>query len=1050
MKSLENNMRLYMLVVLFLFTCVSIPAAHAQVTQTPSSLSFGIPTGSSPAVSAAQAVTVSIPVDTTVTFGTPTISGAGFSISGNGCQGSMTGPTTCNVSVTFASMLTTLQTGSLSIQGSGFELPAVQLSGAFGAIKLFADTLVEPSNVSATLSNPFVYGNSSLSLSCPAPAVGSPGPSPITALLSSTPDGSGYVLEDNYLSLAINGATVNAGNPAGNVCRGGPADNLNGLPLNDCFSSTYQGPAGGGSLNGQNPDTFASPNGTLGNAGGVTPIDISGFFNSGSLQASLTLLDGGGWVAGASLFLVTNCTVAGVAPGSTVVNNPINTADASTLTQTAAFDSTAGQNISLTTSYAAGVSAGTVTIPNGTTQRTVDIGIPQQLFSQLVANTSAAPSVCLRLSGELDSFGNAMCKGFLVQCSLNGGPYSGDNCVPTNSTVRNLFDSAKFASPDAPNDRTNYLGTKACQYFLGNSGACASTILAGNTSTLIGPGILLGSDNWTCAPGQESSSCTPQVANTTTPTSTATYSSANCVLTGGLTGDLCPLDTLTYFAGESDPTHGSTTTGKNSVFIPVVNMPLPFTVASVTNANASGWVNTATASASFQSYAANYPNPAPAAGIPALNGFAPAPPYSVTYGVSPASSPLPDSTYPVPGDISKFNTNANGNFGTPLCMPGTPAVSPIFNDSFMPGEGIYNLHYFTTDCALTEELLFNPTGAQLTDPAANWASFRAIAFGIDTTPPQVTCKSPATNVWYHTNQSVNCTVTDQDYVAGTSGSGFPPIVSGIQGSQSENLIVSTNVAPGTSNPAAPTTPTQACDLAGNCVNIPAGPFMIDMVAPTITGPTLSPAAGGNIYYVGGPAVTVTYTCSDGPTPPNSGIATCTGPLPSGSAIDTSGAAVGAHVFTVTTTDNAGNQSQTSVNYTVAYSSADLAIAASNLTEAETGQKLVYGFIASDLGPNAGLGVQITDTLPAGLTFVSASFTNGVTGGNCSNVGGTVTCTIGSAPVLPAKGSTYIGQITAKVTAKTGTVITNTISISGLNPDPKPGNNSSTVKVKVTN
>jgi uncharacterized repeat protein (TIGR01451 family) len=155
------------------------------------------------------------------------------------------------------------------------------------------------------------------------------------------------------------------------------------------------------------------------------------------------------------------------------------------------------------------------------------------------------------------------------------------------------------------------------------------------------------------------------------------------------------------------------------------------------------------------------------------------------------------------------------------------------------------------------------------------------------------------------------------------------------------------------------------------------------------------------------------------------------------------------VFTVTATDNAGNQSQASVNYTVAYSSADLAIAAANLTGAETGQKIVYGFIASDLGPNPGLGVKITDTLPAGLTFVSASFTNGVSGGNCSNAGGTVTCTIGSTPVLPARGSTYFGQITAKVIARTGTVITNTISISGLNPDPNPGNNSSTVKVKVS-
>jgi len=44
------------------------------------------------------------------------------------------------------------------------------------------------------------------------------------------------------------------------------------------------------------------------------------------------------------------------------------------------------------------------------------------------------------------------------------------------------------------------------------------------------------------------------------------------------------------------------------------------------------------------------------------------------------------------------------------------------------GDGIYNLHFFTTDCALTEELVFNPQGSQLTDPTANWASFRYITF----------------------------------------------------------------------------------------------------------------------------------------------------------------------------------------------------------------------------------------------------------------------------------------------------------------------------------
>jgi uncharacterized repeat protein (TIGR01451 family) len=1062
MKSFGNAVRLTLCCcVLLLVWSAAIPGAHAQtVTVSPSDLSFGVPTGTpSPFQSAADNVTVNITGAGSVSFTAANTSGtnsADFKITGNSCTGTLTAPTTCQVTVTFTASLapaTTLETATLNINYGDGATISVPMNGGFGAIKLFSSINVNNSLFSG-VTWPESAGNpvktTTINLSCPANP---------TALLSSTPGTTSTIVNDvqqNVYANVFQDNTIEVQNtPAGghtatttNVCYGGDPtfEGFTGFPsgTSNCFQQAYESAVSG--FVGQNPDLAS---GLLTNYG-VQPLDLQNstslfppVLQSGLQSFFVELSDAGGFLGASTLHLITNCSITGITPGGTITGNPINTNDPSTETQTFAFDNTGGQNISLTTSYSAGISAGTVSIPNGTVQRTVDIGIPQQLFSQLVANSSAAPSVCLRLTGEKDSFGNPMCKGFLVQCSLNGGSFTGDNCVPTNSTVRNLFDSAKFSSPDAPDNGTNYLGS-ACSFFLGGTGACASTNLA--TPTLIGPGILLGSDNWVCASGQ-GNPCTPLEPDTHTATSPATYSSANCVLTGGIAGDLCPLDTLTFFAGESDPTHGSTTTGKNSVFIPVVNMPLPYTVASVTNANASGWVNTGTASASFQSKAANYPT---TAGTPAPNGFAPAPPYSVTYGISLAGSAVPDTTYPVPGDKSQFNTNTNPNFGTPLCQAGTPAMSPVFGDSFSPGDGIYNLHYFTTDCALTEELLFNPTAAQLTDPAANWASFRTIAFGIDTLAPQVSsCNSPSTSVWYNTNQTVSCTVTDQNYVAGVSASGFLPLTNGIQGSQSEVVTATTNVAANTVNAAAAGTPTQACDLAGNCVNIPAGPFMIDRVAPTIAGPTLAPAAAGNVYFVGGPAVTITYTCSDGAAP-NSGIASCSGPVPSGGAIDTSGAAIGPHTFTVTARDNAGNQTQVSVNYNVAYASADLAIAASNLTEAEAGGKVVYGFIASDLGPKTGLGVTITDTLPAGLTFVSGSFTNGVTAGKCSNVSGTVTCTIGSVPVVPARGSIYVGQITATVTAKAGTTISNTINISGLNPDPNSGNNSSTVKVKVSN
>jgi hypothetical protein len=104
-------------------------------------------------------------------------------------------------------------------------------------------------------------------------------------------------------------------------------------------------------------------------------------------------------------------------------------------------------------------------------------------------------------------------------------------------------------------------------------------------------------------------------------------------------------------------------------------------------------------------------------------------------------------------------------------------------------EGLYNLHYFTTDCALTEELLFNPTTAQLTDPTANWASFPVLTFGVDTTGPTIT--TPTVTV---SNSKVTATYTCSDTGSGIAQCGsFTQALSGtpLQGPPSVNIIDTT-------------------------------------------------------------------------------------------------------------------------------------------------------------------------------------------------------------------------------------------------------------------
>jgi len=915
-----------MIVVVLVF--LGLGLAQNSLAQTvsvsPGDLSFGIPTGTPPPLAITDLVTVNVTGTGQATLSNFAITGgpyaSDFTFNGNTCLTPQTAPTTCQIGVQFTSTQPagTLETATLSFNSSTqTSLITVPLNGAYGAIKLFGPIDVDRSLISYVTwtQNPpsagYTVQSANINLSCPAG---------VTASLSSTPDGSGNVFQDNTIQFADTlGASTTT---TTDVCTGGDNDfdGFTGYPAgaSNCFKFPYENAAS--NYVGQNPDlaTYPQTGGPLGSfiaTYGVSPVNVSSLLTPGTpstnqLQSvTVQLQDAGGYLGAATLHLVTSCSPAGITPGGTITGNPITPNDPSSLTQTYAFANSPGQNISLIDSTTQNPP------PTGTVPAVTDIGVPQSLFSQLVAGTSAAPAVCLRMSGELDSLGNPMCKGFLIQCTASGST-SGSNCDPAIAGMsRSLFDAVQFASPDAPTNGLNFLygpvGTPPADACSNALSAVSGAACASNT----GPGMLMGSDNWLCAPGQ-SAPCTPLEPNTST-TGTV-YSASNCQLTGSVAGDLCPLDTLTQFMGAADPSHGGTTAGKNSLLIPVVNMPLPSTAITNATYQANGWVPAPSSTAQL-TFTANPASYSPSTANPPSNTFVAASAYSVTYGITPANMPLPDTTYPVSGDITLFNSTANPNFGDPLCSTSTTSsFSPPTVSITPPQDGIYNLHYFTTDCALTEELIFNPQGSQLTDPTANWASFRFVTFGVDTVAPTFSCNSPNTGVWYNTNQTATCTVTDQDYVANVSGSGFLPLTTGIQGSQTETVNVSTNVAAGTINSAAPTNSPQACDLAGNCVTVSAGPFKIDLQPPTITGPTVSSAGP---YYVNGPPVTVTFSCSDGA---GSGIASCTATdalsgggttsISSGGTISASVA--GTYTITVTAVDNAGNQTSSYVIYKV--------------------------------------------------------------------------------------------------------------------------------------
>ena len=92
-----------------------------------------------------------------------------------------------------------------------------------------------------------------------------------------------------------------------------------------------------------------------------------------------------------------------------------------------------------------------------------------------------------------------------------------------------------------------------------------------------------------------------------------------------------------------------------------------------------------------------------------------------------------------------------------------------------------------------------------------------------------------------------------------------------------------------------------------------------------------------------------------------------------------------------------------------------------------GQILTYTLTVHNAGPATGTGVTITDTLPAGVTFVSAS-------AGCTYASGTVTCIV--ANVAPGA----VSQAEIRVTPSQAGILSNTGSVEANGADPQLADN----------
>ncbi len=136
---------------------------------------------------------------------------------------------------------------------------------------------------------------------------------------------------------------------------------------------------------------------------------------------------------------------------------------------------------------------------------------------------------------------------------------------------------------------------------------------------------------------------------------------------------------------------------------------------------------------------------------------------------------------------------------------------------------------------------------------------------------------------------------------------------------------------------------------------------------------------------------------------------------------------------VTATEADPNTANNTATATTLVNAADLAVSKADAPDpAQVGSNLTYTLTVTNNGPAQATGIVLTDTLPATVTLVSATPSQG----SCSAAGNAVTCSLGGLGGSASATATIVVIPTAVGT------LSNTASVTATEPDPNTANNTS--------